>query len=150
VFGQARLLTGLMIALCFSACSNDTEIKKAIQINLKDPNSAKFELILISEDQSIACAIWNAKNGFGGYGELEISELRKRDGTWRISQKKIDRDLCNSEIYKIRDEIKRREGELLKSDKTPSELKELIRNSQDVEYESPMLMRAELEALRKF
>lgn len=77
-----------MIALCFSACSNDTEIKKAIQINLKDPDSAKFELILISEDQSIACAIWNAKNGFGGYGELEISELRKRDGTWRISQKK--------------------------------------------------------------
>ena len=64
--------------------------------------------------------------------------------------KKIDRDLCNSEIYKIRDEIKRREGELLKSDKTPSELKELIRNYQDVEYERTMMMRAELEEIRKF
>ena len=76
--------------------------------------------------------------------------MRKSDKTWRMSRKKIDRELCNSEIYKIRDEIKRREVELLKSDRTPSELKELIRNSQNVEYESPMLMRAELEALKKF
>jgi len=40
-----------------------------IKKSLRDPDSVKWESVLVSADTSVVCATYKAKNGFGGYSE---------------------------------------------------------------------------------
>ena len=60
------------------------EVRRTIKAVAKDPDSARFDRVLVSEDGDIGCAIWNAKNSFGGYGDGKITEVRKRNGRWEV------------------------------------------------------------------
>jgi hypothetical protein len=46
--------------------ANALQIAKAIQTNMRDPESLVWESILTNEDASVACFSYRARNGFGG------------------------------------------------------------------------------------
>jgi hypothetical protein len=145
-----NLFAIVLSAVLISACGESDAVKDTIKRVLRDPDSVRFKRVLVSGDGKIACAVWNAKNGFGGYGDIEISELRKVDGAWKISDKKISVDLCEEDFYKIRDDLRKLQLKILASDKAPENLKNIIKKSMNLEYENPTSMRESLEIAKKY
>ena len=92
----------LQLALAFlvAGCGQQGEIENAIKARLKDPSSAQFKHVLVNRKGNAACAVWNAKNSFGGYGEWDASELKKRGDGWAVSVDKSDVSFCTVERYK--------------------------------------------------
>ena len=92
----------LQLALAFvvAGCGQQGEIENAIKARLKDPSSAQFKHVLIDRSGNVACAVWNAKNSFGGYGEWAASELEKRSDGWTVSVDKSNVSFCTVERYK--------------------------------------------------
>lgn len=67
-------------------CGQQGAVESTIKERLKDPNSARFERVVFNKAGDRACAVWNAKNSFGGYGEWTSSELSKEVGYWVITR----------------------------------------------------------------
>jgi len=118
-----RRIIALTIFLTLFGCSQTDGVESAIKKNLKDPESARFDRILVSEDGIRACAIWNAKNGFGGYGYAEISELNKINDRWIISDRKINDGECNESFYELRDKTRKLAIKLINDSRVPDEMK---------------------------
>jgi outer membrane murein-binding lipoprotein Lpp len=87
----AAILGCLLLAGCGG---NESEAKKAVLENLKDPDSAKFGKF--SQDgESLACLTVNAKNSMGGYTGDKQALLKKLDGKWEfITTLEISHDKC--------------------------------------------------------
>lgn len=66
-----------MLALTACGLTDQSKIEKAIRDNLKDPDSAQFRNLIIDKHGNRACIEFNAKNGFGGYGDWETVSLEK-------------------------------------------------------------------------
>ncbi|PZO39889.1 MAG: hypothetical protein DCE92_03580 [Alphaproteobacteria bacterium] len=67
---------------------------------LKDPDSAKFGEVMVSDDGRLSCAMVNAKNSMGGYTGESALTLQKTDaGEWRV----IDdtRSECNAQELEV-------------------------------------------------
>lgn len=70
----------ILLAGCGGA---ESEAKKAVLANLKDPDSAKFgKFTQVSEN--LACMTVNAKNSMGGYTGDQQAFLKKVDGKWEF------------------------------------------------------------------
>lgn len=62
----------------------EAAVKETVQKYLKDPQSAQFKVLLISDSGQQACTVWNAKNGFGGYSEWKTAWLTRENNSWRL------------------------------------------------------------------
>lgn len=81
-----------VMLVLLAACGEGSKIKDVIRNNLKDPGSANFKDLVVSEDGKRACIVWNAKNSMGGYGDWNIAELKK-DGLAANGDKWIVKDM---------------------------------------------------------
>lgn len=79
------LMVSALIGGCSGTSGDESAIKTAVKRNLKDPDSAKFEQMSLSEDKKRACIVWNAKNSMGGYGDWQIAKLEKSDAEWKVT-----------------------------------------------------------------
>lgn len=80
-----KLLTLILAtAVCATGCDNkffDSDIKKAVRAELKDPDSAKFEREIKIGNR--ACVLVNSKNSYGGYTGAKVTHLRRHEsGEW--------------------------------------------------------------------
>lgn len=69
-------------ALTLAACGDQGAIEKVVKEQLVDPDSAKFENLMISENHQMACVDVNAKNKMGGYTGFTGMFVGKKDGKW--------------------------------------------------------------------
>lgn len=60
-------------------------VKEVVKAQLKDPESAQFKAVVISDSGEQACALWNAKNSMGGYGDWQVAWLHNKDSKWNVS-----------------------------------------------------------------
>jgi hypothetical protein len=93
---QLMIGGGLLLLLVVVAClpNDKSAIEAAVKENLRDPGSAQFGDLVLSESGQRACIQYNGKNAFGGYGcqsacKRDPLSARKRDplSRWR----KVDR-----------------------------------------------------------
>ncbi len=88
---SAAILGCLLLAGCGGS---ESEAKKAVLENLKDPDSAKFGKFS-QVGESLACLTVNAKNSMGGYTGDKQAFLKKIDGKWEfITTQEISHDMC--------------------------------------------------------
>jgi hypothetical protein len=92
-----------IVVTLLSGCGVKSEIKDAVKARLNDPGSAQFEDIVVSESETRACAVWNAKNRLGGYGGWKIAELEKRGDSWIVSTMKGLAINCGEKNFRARD-----------------------------------------------
>lgn len=97
------LLTLLVLTSCGD--NNKEAIQAAIKDRLKDPNSAQFKSVAISESGKRACTVWNSKNSFGGYGDWQVSELVNDGSRWIIAKMDGSESNCSESAFRTRDEI---------------------------------------------
>jgi pyridoxal/pyridoxine/pyridoxamine kinase len=83
----------IVLMLMLNACGQieQSKIEKVIlsSLSFKDPDSAKFRNLIIDKYNNRACVEFNAKNGFGGYGDWETVSLVKdsaADSSWILSR----------------------------------------------------------------
>jgi hypothetical protein len=97
-----RIMGGLLaftFALILAGCGDSGGVKDAVKVRLKDPDSVKFDELVVSKKGDRACIVWNAKNGFGGYGSPSIAELRKLGDTWDVVKMEGHRLDCTEEGF---------------------------------------------------
>lgn len=86
----AAILGCLLLAGCGGS---ESEAKKAVLENLKDPDSAKFgKFTQVGEDR--ACMTVNAKNSMGGYTGDQQAFLNKVDGRWETYFMDVSHEWC--------------------------------------------------------
>ena len=88
---------GVVILGCLllTSCGGDeSEAKKAVLANLKDPDSAKFgKFTKVGENH--ACMTVNAKNSMGGYTGDKQAFLKKEEGKWEFYfTQEVSQDWC--------------------------------------------------------
>ena len=88
-------------------CEEKSEVEALAKNQLKDPDSAKFQKVIVSYDKKRACAIWNAKNGFGGYGAWETTEFVHNGERWMM-KRHTGREDCSDRYYELREEFHKR------------------------------------------
>jgi hypothetical protein len=108
IFGQRVLVVMLAgLAASLPGCSESQDLENHIRSSLKDPDSAKFGEINISQSGKFACVEVNAKNSFGGYTGFSSMILKKVSGKWNIIQRydeineRFAQDDCLIEIEKL-------------------------------------------------
>lgn len=62
-----KFLICLPLDITLLGCGEESKIRDLVRENLKDPDSVQFEDFIISNNDSVACITWNAKNSMGGY-----------------------------------------------------------------------------------
>ncbi len=141
-------ITFIFLSL-LTACGGNSDVENAIKARLRDPDSAKFQKVLVSKDQTRACAIWNAKNSFGGYGDWEIWRLKKIDGRWKEFNRKGDPEYCTVEYFKLRDELLRSYEKAEKgvdgSDPRDVHLRQLMEGAKDWDWVPPNRLKKLIE-----
>jgi len=88
-----------LLVLGLSGCGEADDVKTAVKGILKDPDSVKFEAVFVTKQGDKACAIFNAKNSFGGYAGLDVVELKKSNDKWRLSSEDLDPSKCTRDYY---------------------------------------------------
>lgn len=96
-----KLSISFLILALLSACGGvESEAKKAVLKELKDPDSAKFGNFVQIGD-SYACLTVNAKNSLGGYTGDQQALLEKSDGKWiAFSITDVSQDFCVNYLKK--------------------------------------------------
>ena len=80
--------------LLLAGCGSESEAKKAVLENLKDPDSAKFGKFTQVDEKS-ACFTVNARNSMGGYTGDQQALLRKYDNKWVVMDiDKLSHEMC--------------------------------------------------------
>lgn len=96
-----------VFSLLLTACGAESEIKKVVLANLKDPDSAKFGKFTLIDDRN-ACLTVNAKNSMGGYTGNYQEFAIKNDGEWVSIHLDVSHDTCidiaNQRIIKAAEE----------------------------------------------
>lgn len=75
-----------VLTVILAGCGDTGEIKDAVNARLRDPDSSQFNEVVVSKGGDRACIEYNAKNGFGGYGDPSIAELRKFESKWVVTE----------------------------------------------------------------
>ena len=101
----------LLLPLLVAACGQGGQIENAVRDQLKDPDSAQFKDLVVSENGKRACVVWNAKNSMGGYGEWDVAELQKNNSSWKINDMRGHESNCTSVGFKALDAIPKAEFE---------------------------------------
>ena len=101
----------LLLPILVAACGQGGQIEKAVREKLKDPDSAKFKDLVVSDNGERACVVWNAKNSMGGYGEWDVAELQKVNSSWKVNDMRGKESNCTSVGFKALDEISKAEFE---------------------------------------
>jgi hypothetical protein len=99
-----RKIAFILLALMLAACGEDSQMQDLVRARLKDPDSAKFKDVVTSKDGKRACIEWNAKNSMGGYGDWQITELKKDSDKWTISEFKGYASNCGDQGFKSMDD----------------------------------------------
>lgn len=92
-------------ALLLVGCGSKSAVEASVKERLKDPDSAKFQEFIKSDSGEYACIEWNAKNGFGGYGEWRVARLRKVDSSWNILEMEAAPSQCTEEAFVRRQDV---------------------------------------------
>lgn len=122
---------GLVLSMC--SCSNDqSEIQEVIKSQLNDPSSAIFKEFTKSDDD-VACIAYNAKNGFGGYGDWAYGKLIKKQSKWIVLNLKENQEYCSQEYFDIRDEYISLTKEVIKDKKRPDEILQICSEALNME-----------------
>jgi len=95
-----RIVYLAAVLVLLAGCGDSKAIKELVQAQLRDPESARFDELVFSEDGNQACVEWNAKNGYGGYGSPKIAELKKTDGAWEVVTMEGHRLNCTATAFK--------------------------------------------------
>lgn len=100
----------LLAAFILAACSSSpqADIEAAVRSNLKDPASATFRDLRLSAHNTYACISWNAKNGFGGYGEWSAAKLIHTKSGWQVKDLEIRADMmhvCDQDALNVAESI---------------------------------------------
>jgi hypothetical protein len=91
------------VSLLLVGCGEQAELEKLVKSQLRDPESAKFKDFIVSDKKTRACLIFNAKNGFGGYGSWSVAEFQKSADVWEVKSLKGDEENCSSMGFKALD-----------------------------------------------
>lgn len=91
-----------LIPMLFSACGGaESDARKAVLENLKDPDSAKFGKFTNINDKA-ACLTVNARNSMGGYTGDQQASLIKDEGKWiAIDMYNQSHDMCITTMTKV-------------------------------------------------
>lgn len=84
--GQTKFVAVVCGCLLLTACGgSESEARKAVLANLKDPDSAKFGKFTQMNEKS-ACLTVNARNSMGGYtGDQQASLIKYSDSKgWEV------------------------------------------------------------------
>jgi len=95
----------LLLPILLAACGQGGQIEKAVREKLKDPDSAKFKDLVVSENGERACVVWNAKNSMGGYGDWDVAELQKINSSWKVNDMRGNESNCTPVGFKALDAI---------------------------------------------
>lgn len=90
-------------SLLLVGCGEQAELEKLVKSQLRDPESAKFKDFIVSDKKTRACLIFNAKNGFGGYGSWSVAEFQKTADVWEARTLKGSEENCSSTGFKALD-----------------------------------------------
>jgi hypothetical protein len=95
------LLAAGLVSLTLGACGNPevAKIKAVLKERLKDPESAQFKTLVISDSGQEACVVWNAKNSMGGYADWKMAWVLNENSKWRVSNP----DMANGLIFDCAD-----------------------------------------------
>ena len=99
-----RTLATLVVAVLLGGCGDDAAITNAVKEQLKDPGSAQFKKVTISQSGQLACVVWNAKNSLGGYDDWKTATLEKglHNSSWKIENLDVAAFNCNkSDLDKL-------------------------------------------------
>lgn len=105
----------LVLALALISCSQQEDVQNAIKARLKDPGSAQFQRVVVSEKGDQACAIWNARNSFGGYGEWRATGLRKGAEGWQLADQDMAPERCTDAGMNAFDRFQKAQDDLNKA-----------------------------------
>lgn len=91
-----------IIPMLLAACGGaESDARKAVLENLKDPDSAKFGKFTNINDKA-ACLTVNARNSMGGYTGDQQASLIKQEGKWiAISIYNQSHDMCITTMTKV-------------------------------------------------
>lgn len=110
LISQKHIFFMLIAVALLAACGNSPQmdIENAIRSQLKDPTSAVFKDLRISKGGRYACVSWNARNGFGGYGDWSTARLRLRESGWGIKEIETPKDMlhwCDQDALNVDESI---------------------------------------------
>ena len=91
------------VPLLLAGCGDQKTLENLVKEQLKDPESVMFKEFTISEKKTQACLVFNAKNGFGGYGAWNVAEFVKYGDKWRISTLDGREENCTAPGFKALD-----------------------------------------------
>ncbi len=91
-----------IIPMLLAACGGaESDARKAVLENLKDPDSAKFGKFTNINDKA-ACLTVNARNSMGGYTGDQQACLIKQNGKWiAIDIYNQSHDMCITTMTKV-------------------------------------------------
>lgn len=98
-----KVLLVAPVVLAIVGCGQSSKMENAIKDRLRDPASAQFKQVVISDFGNFACVEWNAKNGMGGYGDWSIAELKKVDSDWVVTEMEGKAYRCTPEELKSKE-----------------------------------------------
>lgn len=104
----------LLLAM-LAGCGQQDAIESRIKSRLKDPESARFREIIVNRKGDVACAIWTAKNSFGGYGDWSATKLEKVPAGWVITEPEMRPGMCSEERFKASDDMEEASAKLRKA-----------------------------------
>jgi len=100
--GLFMLFVGSQILI--SCGSVEGEFTNLLKSRLKGPSSLMISKVTVNSKQTYACAVWNAKNSYGGYGEGSITSFKKESRSWAIREFSADVKLCQLSYFNAIDE----------------------------------------------
>lgn len=113
-----KYLSFCVLSLALTGCGEQSAIEDAIRANLRDPDSAKFRNLVVSQKKATACIEWNAKNAFGGYGDWDVARLKNIGGSWVVLEMQVtskDLQFCTQKAMDTGESIAESIDRLLKS-----------------------------------
>ena len=92
-----------LVLLLLAGCGEQAKLEKLVKSRLRDPESAKFKDFIVSDKKTRACLIFNAKNGFGGYGSWSVAEFQKTADVWEVKSLDGHESNCSDLGFKALD-----------------------------------------------
>ena len=138
-----KLLGVLLIILVMTACGGNSEIEEVIRNNVKDPASAQFKDLVISDNGKRACIAWNAKNSLGGYSDWHFAELKNAGNGWTVLNMEQTPSRCTAQLFKLRDDFLKIREKILNMEGGSEEIRAKIQQI-DIDTNIPEEMLNEL------
>jgi hypothetical protein len=142
-----KMLLILGVTVILIACSERTDVEAAIKSRLRDPDSAKFKVVAVNGANNKACAVFTAKNSYGGYGDWTSFGLAKKSGRWEIEDERYPLDQCSTEMFALLDECDQLTREI--QPRLPPDKRAVFTACSSNQYNDLELTRETVEALKR-